>query len=64
MTDWLDLTRRAGFVSHRLIGWVYWDPVAIENYAALGPDPWARPDPAVPGAAARWPAAARPVGCS
>ena len=40
MTDWLDLTRRAGFVSHRLIGWVYWDPVAIENYAALGPDPF------------------------
>jgi hypothetical protein len=39
MTDWIELTRRAGFVSHRLIGWVYWDPVAIENYAALGPDP-------------------------
>jgi len=39
MTDWLDLTRRAGFVSHRLIGWIYWDPVAIERYAALGPDP-------------------------
>jgi haloalkane dehalogenase len=28
MTDWLDLTRRAGFASHRLIGWIYWDPVA------------------------------------
>ncbi len=40
MTDWLDLTRRAGFVSHRLIGWIYWDPVAIEKYAALGPDPF------------------------
>jgi hypothetical protein len=40
MTDWLDLTRRAGFVSHRLIGWIYWDPVAIEHYAALGPDPF------------------------
>ena len=52
MTDWIDLTRRAGFVSHRLIGWIYWDPVAIENYAALGPDgspttspPAARPSP-------------------
>ena len=36
----MDLTRRAGFVSHRLIGWIYWDPVAIEHYAALGPDPF------------------------
>jgi hypothetical protein len=40
MTDWVELTRRAGFVSHRLIGWIYWDPVAIEHYAALGPDPF------------------------
>ena len=40
MTDWSDLTRRAGFVSHRLIGWIYWDPVAIEHYTALGPDPF------------------------
>jgi hypothetical protein len=40
MTDWIELTRRAGFVSHRLIGWIYWDPVAIERYAALGPDPF------------------------
>lgn len=36
MTDWLDLTRRAAFASHRLIGWIYWDPVAVANYAALG----------------------------
>lgn len=40
MTDWMDLTQRAGFVSHRLIGWIYWDPVAIDHYAALGPDPF------------------------
>lgn len=36
MTDWLDLTRRAAFASHRLIGWIYWDPVAVADYAALG----------------------------
>ncbi len=40
MTDWLDLTRRAALASHRLIGWIYWDPVAIEQYSALGPDPF------------------------
>lgn len=36
MTDWRDLTRRAGFASHRLIGWIYWDPAGIDDYAALG----------------------------
>jgi hypothetical protein len=40
MIDWLDLTRRAGLASHRLIGWIYWDPVAIEQYTALGPAPF------------------------
>jgi hypothetical protein len=34
--DWRDLSRRAAFQSHRLVGWIYWDPRAIENYAALG----------------------------
>jgi len=34
--DWLDLSRRASLASHRLIGWIYWDPTAIANYAALG----------------------------
>ena len=38
--DWLDLTRRAALASHRLVGWIYWDPVAIGHYAALGPDPF------------------------
>ena len=33
---WRDLSRRAAFESHRLIGWIYWDPLAIANYAALG----------------------------
>jgi hypothetical protein len=36
MTDWDALTARAAFASHRLIGWIYWDPVAIEAYTALG----------------------------
>lgn len=36
MTDWLALTRRAGFASHRLIGWIYWDPVAQQNLERLG----------------------------
>lgn len=36
MTDWRDLSRRAALASHRLIGWIYWDPTAIANYTALG----------------------------
>lgn len=35
-TDWPALSRRAALVSHRLIGWIFWDPVGIANYAALG----------------------------
>lgn len=35
-TDWTDLSRRAALASHRLIGWVYWDPTGIANYAELG----------------------------
>ncbi len=34
--EWRDLSRRAALESHRLIGWIYWDPGAIANYAALG----------------------------
>ncbi len=34
--EWVDLGRRASFVSHRLVGWIYWDPRAIELNAALG----------------------------
>lgn len=36
MTDWNDLSARASKASHRLIGWIYWDPYAIERYASLG----------------------------
>ncbi len=35
-TDWLDLSRRAAFESHRLIGWVFWDPTAIAAYERRG----------------------------
>jgi hypothetical protein len=31
-----ELAARASFQTHRLIGWIYWDPVAISRYAALG----------------------------
>jgi hypothetical protein len=34
--EWRDLSRRAALQSHRLVGWIYWDPRAIANYAALG----------------------------
>lgn len=40
MPAWDELTARAAFASHRLIGWIYWDPVAIERYTGLGPEPW------------------------
>ena len=36
MTDWRTLSGRAAFASHRLVGWIFWDPVGIERYAALG----------------------------
>lgn len=36
MTDWQALTARAGVAAHDLVGWMMWDPVAIERYAALG----------------------------
>jgi len=34
--EWQDIARRASLASHRLVGWIYWDPRAIELYAALG----------------------------
>ena len=36
MTEWRDLARRASFASHRLIGWIFWDPGAKANLEALG----------------------------
>jgi hypothetical protein len=37
-TDWLTLSARASFASHRLIGWIYWDPAAVAGSAGLGID--------------------------
>lgn len=34
--DWLTLTARAGVAGHDLVGWMMWDPAAIEGYAGLG----------------------------
>lgn len=34
--DWPELTRRVALASHRLIGWIFWDPKGVQNYAALG----------------------------
>lgn len=36
--DWTELSARASFASHRLVGWIYWDPVALAGYQALGID--------------------------
>jgi hypothetical protein len=36
MTDWRGLTADAALASHRLVGWIYWDPTAVAGYAALG----------------------------
>lgn len=36
MTSWTTLSERASLASHRLIGWIYWDPFAIELYKGLG----------------------------
>lgn len=36
MTDWSSLAQRASRASHDLIGWIFWDPRAVANYAALG----------------------------
>ncbi len=36
--DWTALSARASFASHRLVGWIYWDPTALEAYAASGID--------------------------
>ena len=34
--DWLSLSAQAALVSHRLVGWIFWDPVGIEKFTALG----------------------------
>lgn len=34
--SWRIRSRRAAFASHRLIGWIYWEPRGIAAYTALG----------------------------
>ena len=34
--DWVELSRRAALASHRLIGWIFWDPGAVTRFEALG----------------------------
>lgn len=34
--EWVTLAKRLGLASHRLIGWIYWDPRAVELYTQLG----------------------------
>ncbi len=36
MTDWRSLSARASLASHRLIGWIYWDPKGIQLFSDLG----------------------------
>ena len=36
MTDWTTLTARAGVAAHDLVGWLMWDPDAVDSYGALG----------------------------
>ena len=44
MTDPVDLTRRIARSVQTTIGWIFWDPGAVERYAALGiPEPFASP---------------------
>ncbi|KQW52777.1 hypothetical protein ASC77_00185 [Nocardioides sp. Root1257] len=38
MTDWTELSARAAFESHRLVGWIFWDPTAEAESAELGLD--------------------------
>lgn len=34
--DWCELSRRMAFASHRLVGWIFWDPGGRAGYEALG----------------------------
>jgi hypothetical protein len=44
LTDPVDLTRRIARSVQTTIGWIFWDPGAVERYVALGlPEPFASP---------------------
>ena len=36
MANWRELSARGSLASHRLVGWIYWDPDAIARFTALG----------------------------
>jgi hypothetical protein len=36
MTDWFEITRRNARSVQTTIGWIFWDPGAVERYQALG----------------------------
>jgi hypothetical protein len=44
MTDWFEITRRNARSVQTTIGWIFWDPGAVERYQALGlPEGFAGP---------------------
>jgi len=34
--DWVDISRRAAIGSHRLVGWIFWEPRAVAAYETAG----------------------------
>jgi hypothetical protein len=36
LDDWVILNAQISFAVHRLIGWIFWDPIGIARYEALG----------------------------
>ena len=36
MTDWFEVTRRNARSVQTTVGWIFWDPGAVDRYAALG----------------------------
>src|SRR3954454_13486612 len=36
MTDWFEITKRNARSVQTTVGWIFWDPGAIERYAATG----------------------------
>ncbi len=42
--DWFEITRRNARSVQTTVGWIFWDPGAVERYAALGlPEAYAGP---------------------
>ena len=36
MTDWIEITKRNARSVQTTVGWIFWDPGAVERYAATG----------------------------